>query len=168
LKRRLCQSRRPMEGPNADSGSNPTQERLIVKVKRPSRKRWALLTKLRWSAARPSVQPSRRNHGRCPAFRRRAELHLYSKAPKSLGAVMTRFRDAVLAANRRGNPNSSETVCRTALACLGRRSHVRISGGTEWAASSLRGPQPLSWGSLTCREHLPPRDAGTLDVVMAR
>jgi hypothetical protein len=46
-----------------------------------------------------------------------------------------------LAANRRGNPNLSGTVCRTALACVGRRSHVRISGGTEWAASSLA-PQP--------------------------
>ena len=42
-----------------------------------------------------------------------------------------------LAANRRGNPNLSGTVCRTALACLGRRSHVRISGGTEWAPPAV-------------------------------
>ena len=31
-----------MESPNADSSSESTQERLIVKAKRPSRKRWAL------------------------------------------------------------------------------------------------------------------------------
>ena len=31
-----------MENPNADSSSDSTQERLIVKAKRPPRKRWAL------------------------------------------------------------------------------------------------------------------------------
>ena len=35
-------SRRKMESPNANSSSESTQERLIVKAKRPSRKRWAL------------------------------------------------------------------------------------------------------------------------------
>jgi hypothetical protein len=74
----------------------------------------------------------------------------------TLRVVMTRCRNAVLAANRRGVIRTCPgTVCRTALACLGRRSHVRISGGTEWAASSLHAPQP-GWGSLTCRERLPP------------
>ena len=42
LDSRLCQARRQMEGPDADSSSDSTKERLIVKAKRPPRKRWAL------------------------------------------------------------------------------------------------------------------------------
>jgi len=56
------------------------------------------------------------------------------------------------AANRRGNPNLSGTVCKDCVSLAGRRSHIRISGGTEWAASSLTRPPAPGWGSLRCWE----------------
>ena len=64
--------------------------------------------------------------------------------------------EGINAANRRGNPNLSGTVCRTALACLGRRSCPYFRRHGMGGLQSRPAPSPMAGGRSPCRERLPP------------
>src|SRR5436309_2208127 len=95
-----------MEGPDVNSSSDSTKERLIVKAKRPPRKRWALRSTIYYDRNFDGLPRSRcSHHVEISADRWGIDVRLSDIEPHSLSGVRQAWRSdpAEIIERRHGN-----------------------------------------------------------------